>query len=90
MTCELLASRVAEGHPARVREVLLAFEAAGAFTAQTAEARALLPDMARAFLAARMAESAPDIILLTEAVVEAETAGLAVEVNHSDTIDCTL
>ena len=73
VTCELLASRVADGHPARVREVLLLFEAAGAFTAQAAEARALLPEMALAFLAARLAEE--DIPLLVEANCDFEAEG---------------
>ena len=77
VTCELLASRVAEGHPARVREVLLLYEAAGAFTAQAAEARALLPAMARAFMAARLAEE--DIPLLVEAIFEAEAEGLSAQ-----------
>ena len=73
--CELLASRVAEGHPARLREVLLFFEAVGAFTAQAAEARALLPERARAFLAARLAEE--DIPLLLEAILDVEAEGLS-------------
>ena len=74
MSCELLVSRVAEGHPARVREVLLLFEAAGAFAAQAAEARALLPERARVFLAARLAEE--DIPLLLEAIFDVEAEGL--------------
>ena len=77
VSCELLASRVAEGHPARVRELLLLFEAAGAFTAQAAEARALLPEMARSYLAARLADASPDIPLLVEALCEAEAEGLS-------------
>lgn len=44
---ELLTSRVAEGHPARVREVLLVFEAAGVVIAELEEARAMLPELAR-------------------------------------------
>ena len=79
VSSELLASRVAEGHPARVREVLLLFEAAGAFTAQAAEARALLPDMPRSFLASRLADAAPDIPLLFEAIFEAEAEGLSTQ-----------
>ena len=79
MSLELLASRVAEGHPARVREVLLLFEAAGAFAAQAAEARALLPERARTFLAARLADAAPDIPLLVEAIIEAEAEGLSAQ-----------
>ena len=78
VTLELLASRVAEGHPARLREVLLVFEAAGINTAQVQEARALsIADMARAFLSARLANVAPDIPLLVEAIVEAEAEGLS-------------
>ena len=77
VSCELLASRVAEGHPARVRELLLLFEAAAAFTAQAAEARALLKEMTRAFLAASLADASPDIPLLVEAIFEAEAESMS-------------
>ncbi len=74
----LLTSRVAEGHPAMVREVLLLFEAANFEARATAEARAGLADMARAFLAARLAEG--DMQRLHEAIFEAEAEGLFAEV----------
>jgi len=74
VTSELLASRVAEGNPARVREVALLFEAAGAFSSQAQEARAQLPDMAAAFLTACLAEG--DYSRLSDAVVEASVEGL--------------
>jgi hypothetical protein len=76
---ELLATRVAEGNPARVREVVLLFEAAGAHTAQTTEARAKLPEISRSFLSARSADSFPDFPLLVEAILEAEAEGLIAE-----------
>ena len=77
VTCELLASRVTEGHPARVREVLLVFEAAGAFTSQAEEARASLSQVASAYLAARLADASPNVPLLVEAIFEAEAESLS-------------
>ncbi len=65
--------------------MLLLFEAAGAFPAQAAEARTLLPEMARAFLAARLADAAPDIPLLIEAIFEAEAEGLSAQAAEART-----
>jgi len=56
--------------------VLHWFEAAGLFTAQVQEARVHMPEMSRAFLAARLADAASDIPLLVEAIWEAETEGV--------------
>ena len=78
VSLELLASRVAEGHPAMVREVVLLFEAAGFEARATAEARAQLAGMARTFLAARLTEV--DMQRLHEAIFEAEAEGLSAEV----------
>ena len=62
-----------------MREVLQLFEAAGAFTSQVTEARALQPEMARSFLVARLADASPDIPLLLEAIYEAEAEGLSAQ-----------
>ena len=77
ITSELLASRVAEGHPARLREVLLVFEAAGTHTIQAREARAQLTEMTLAHLKARLADPSLDIPQLVEAILEAEAEGLS-------------
>ena len=74
----LLSSRVAEGHPARVREVILLFEATGAHTTEAQEARALLPSMASVYLNARLAEGG--IVQIYEAIYEAEAEGLSEQV----------
>jgi len=76
ITSELLSSRVAGGHPARLREVLLLCEAMGALKAQAQEARAQLPQVASAYLAARFADAPPDIPLIIEAISEAQAEGL--------------
>lgn len=52
------------------------FEAAG-YAAEAVEARASLPEKARAFLASRMADTAPYVPLLVEAILAAETEGLS-------------
>ena len=62
------------GHPARLREAMQVFEAAG-FAAEAQEARAQLPQVASAYLAARLAEG--DMPHLHEAIFEAEAAGLS-------------
>jgi hypothetical protein len=62
------------GHPAKLREALRQYEAAG-FENEAAEARALLPETARSFLAVRLAEG--DRQRLIEAIFEAEAAGLS-------------
>jgi len=59
-----------------VREVLLLFEAAGTHVAHTKEVRAQLVEMTRSFLVARLADSPPDIPLLIEAILEAESEGI--------------
>ena len=76
VTSELLSSRVAGGHPARLREVLLLCEAMGALKAQAQEARAQLPQVASAYLAARLAYSPPNVSLIIEAISEAQAEGL--------------
>ena len=63
-----LAACLARGHPTRLREAMLVFEAAGFKEAQ--EARAQLPQVASAYLAARLAEG--DMTRLHEAIYEAE------------------
>jgi len=67
---------VADGHPARLREVLLLSEAMGALKAQAQEARAQLPQVASAYLAARLADAPPNIPLILEAISEAQAEGL--------------
>ena len=62
-----------------MREVIHLFEAAGSFSAEAAEARALLSEMSRVFLAARLADSAPNMTLIAEAILEAEAEGLAAQ-----------
>ena len=76
VTSELLSSRVAGGHPARLREVLLLCEAMGALKAQAQEARAQLPQVASVYLAARLADSPPNVSLIIEAISEAQAEGL--------------
>jgi hypothetical protein len=66
-----LAACLARGHPMRLREAMLVFEAAGFKEAQ--EARAQLPQVASAYLAARLAEG--DMTRLHEAILEAEAEG---------------
>jgi len=68
---------VAEGNPARLREVLLLCEAMGALKAQAQEARAQLPQVASAYLAARLADDPLNIPLVIEAISEAEAEGLS-------------
>jgi len=67
---------VAEGHPARLRESLLLCDAMGALKAQAQEARAQMPQVASAYLAARLADSPPDLSSLVEAISVAEAEGL--------------
>jgi len=74
---EFLSSRATEGDPAKLREVLLLCEAMGAHKSQVQDARAQLPEVASAYLAARLADAPPDILLLVEAISEAETEGLS-------------
>ena len=69
-----LAACLARGHPTRLREAMLVFEAAGFKEAQ--EARAQLPQVASADLAARLADAPPYIPSLVEAISEAEAEGL--------------
>ena len=57
-----------------MREAVKAFECAG-FASEAAQARARLPDVASAFLAARMAEG--DNTRLTEAILAAEAEGIS-------------
>ena len=70
----MLALLLAEGHPIKLREAVKAFECAG-FASEAAQARARLPDVASAFLAARMAES--DYTRLTGAILAAEAEGIS-------------
>ena len=70
----MLASLLAEGHPIKLREAVKAFECAG-FASEAAQARAKLPKVASAFLAACMAES--DYNHLTEAILAAEAEGIS-------------
>ena len=70
---------MAEGGAARLREVLLLCEAMGALKAQAQEARAQLPQVASAYLAARLADAPPDISLVIEAISEAQAEGLEQE-----------
>ena len=65
---------LALGHPTRLREAMIVFEATGFKEAQ--EARARLPQVASAYLAARLADAPPNIPSLAEAVMEAEFEGL--------------
>ena len=67
-----LAACLARGHPTRLREAMLVFEAAGFKEAE--EARAQLPQVASAYLAARLAEG--DMTRLHEAISEAEAEGI--------------
>ena len=69
-----LAACLARGHPTRLREAMRVFEAAGFKEAQ--EARAQLPQVASAYLAARLADAPPYIPSLVEAISEAEAEGL--------------
>jgi len=66
--------RLEQGHPSKLRDALMAIEAAGIHTSQAQEARARLPDMAAAFLTACLAEG--DYYRLSEAVAEASVEGL--------------
>ena len=69
---DILAACLARGHPTRLREAMIVFEAAGFKEAQ--EARAQLPQVASAYLAARLVEG--DMTRLHEAILEAEAEGL--------------
>ena len=64
----------AEGHPIKLREAVKAFECAG-FAAEAAQARARLPGVASAFLAARMSED--DYSRLAGAILAAEAEGIS-------------
>jgi len=66
---------LALGHPTRLREAMRVFEAAG-FAKEAQEARAQLPQVASAYLAARLADAPPNIPLLVEAISEAQAEGL--------------
>ena len=48
----------------------------GALKAQAQEARAQLPQVASAYLAARLADSPPNVSLIIEAISEAQAEGL--------------
>jgi len=63
---------LAPGRPAIV-EALRQFEAVG-FAKEAAQA--LLPEVARSFLAARLADAPPDIPTLVEAIFEAQAEGV--------------
>ena len=65
---------LAEGHPIKLREAAKAFECAG-LASEAAQARARLPEVASAWLAARMAEG--DYTRLAEAVLAAEAEGIS-------------
>jgi len=65
---------LAEGHPIKLREAVKAFECAG-LASEAAQARARLPEVASAFLAACMAER--DYNRLTEAILAAEAEGIS-------------
>ena len=69
-----VAAFLSEGHPARLREAMREFEAAG-FAAEAQEARARLPQVASAYLTARLTEG--DMTQLHEAIFEAEAEGLS-------------
>jgi hypothetical protein len=66
---------LALGHPTRLREAMRVFEAAGFKEAQ--EARAQLPQVASAYLAARLADTPLYIPSLVEAILEAQAEGLS-------------
>ena len=51
----------------------------GALKAQAQEARAQLPQVASAYLAARLADASPDIPLLADAICEVEAEGLSAQ-----------
>ena len=74
-----LAACLARGHPTRLREALTVFEAASFKGAK--EARAQLPQVASAYLAARLEEG--DIPSLLEAISEAEAEGLSSQVTEA-------
>jgi len=76
---DFLTACLEAGHPTRLREAFRVFEAAG-FATEAREARAQLPQVASTFLNARLAEPAPDIPLLLEAIFEAEAEGLSEQV----------
>ena len=59
--------------------MLLLCEAMGTHTAQANEARAQLPQVASAYLAARLADAPPDISLIIEAMSEAQAEGVEQE-----------
>jgi len=71
---DISAMLLSEGHPTRLREAMVVFEAAG-FAAEAQEARAKLPQVASAYLTARLAEG--DMTRLHEAIFEAEAEGLS-------------
>ena len=79
-----LAACLSEGHPARLREAMRVFEAAG-FQSEAQEARAQLPQVASAYLTARLADAPPDILLLLEAIFEAEAEGLSAQAAEART-----
>ena len=70
-----MAACLARGHPTRLREAMIVFEAAGFKEAQ--EARAKLPQVASTYLAARLADAPPNMPLLLGAILEAEAEGLS-------------
>ena len=70
----MLALLLAEGHPIKLREAVKAFECAG-FASEAAQARARLPEVASAFLTARIAEG--DYNRLAEAILAAEAEGIS-------------
>ena len=65
---------LSECHPIKLREAAKAFECAG-LASEAAQARARLPEVASAWLAARMAEG--DYTRLAEAVLAAEAEGIS-------------
>ena len=70
----MLTLLLAEAHHIKLREVVKAFECAG-LASEAAQARARLPEVASAWLAARMAEG--DYTRLAEAVLAAEAEGIS-------------
>jgi len=72
---DILAACLARGHPTRLREAMRVFEAAG-FAKEAQEARLQLPQVASAYLAARLADAPPNMPLVIEAIAEAEAEGL--------------
>ena len=65
---------LSECHPIKLREAAKAFECAG-LASEAAQARVRLPEVASAWLAARMAEG--DYTRLAEAVLAAEAEGIS-------------